>query len=239
MKKIVKENYVEMSEYITDKIIEQIVNKANCTICIAGGSTPGMIFELLPKSLKEKNIDYSNVTFVSLDEWVGLDINTKGSCVETLYSKLFVNLELRNDQIKFFNGTALDLESECTLMDDFLESVNGLDLIVLGVGLNGHLGFNEPGVDENSYSQVVKLDNVTKKVMSKYFYDELPIEMGITLGMQHIYNANKVYVIANGENKMDIIYKGLNDKISNSNPLTLLRNIGNVELVIDKKANKE
>ncbi len=239
MKKIVKNNYLEMSLYVTNKIIKKIIDNPQAVICIAGGETPTGIYSLLPQKLHELEVDYSKITFISLDEWVGLDKKIKGSCIETLYSKLYDNLELTENQIVFFDGTAQNLEEECRKMDKIITKLGGLDLIVLGIGLNGHIGFNEPGVDDKLRTHVVPLEKTTKKVMNKYFDTSLNLTHGITLGMQDIYQTGEIYIIANGENKKNIVDKFIHNSKSNKYPITLLKDLENVELVIDSAADEE
>lgn len=113
--------------------------------------------------------DFSRCRFVSLDEWIGLGREDVGSCLQTLSDELFQPLALRNEQIVFFDGQAADLQNECRRIDAVIAAHGGLDLVVLGVGMNGHIGFNEPGVNGEQNSHIEPLDEVTRTIAPKYF----------------------------------------------------------------------
>lgn len=236
MKVVIKENPQIVAETISQKIIESVKEKPTSLICIAGGDTPLLTIEALIKANQAGEVDFSKTRFVGLDEWVGLGRETKGSCIQTLYDTFFDRLEnVSSEQICFFDGQTADFEAECARVDAFIEACGGIDFILLGIGLNGHIGFNEPFVPVDVNCHVVELDNVTKRVMSKYFDTDLPLTHGISLGMQQILTAKEIYLVATGEKKAEIVQQVIEKEPTVSIPATLVKQ-AIATLVLDEKA---
>ncbi|MBF2629327.1 glucosamine-6-phosphate deaminase [Listeria seeligeri] len=236
MKVVIKENPQIVAETISQKIIESVKEKPTSLICIAGGDTPLLTIEALIKANQAGEVDFSKTRFVGLDEWVGLGRETKGSCIQTLYDAFFDRLEnVSSEQICFFDGQTADFEAECARVDAFIEACGGIDFILLGIGLNGHIGFNEPFVPVDVNCHVVELDNVTKRVMSKYFDTDLPLTHGISLGMQQILTAKEIYLVATGEKKAEIVQQVIEKEPTVSIPATLVKQ-AIATLVLDEKA---
>ncbi|WP_270997700.1 glucosamine-6-phosphate deaminase [Listeria seeligeri] len=236
MKVVIKENPQIVAETISQKIIEIVKEKPTSLICIAGGDTPLLTIEALIKANQAGEVDFSKTQFVGLDEWVGLGRETKGSCIQTLYDAFFDRLEnVSSEQICFFDGQTADFEAECARVDAFIEACGGIDFILLGIGLNGHIGFNEPFVPVDVNCHVVELDNVTKRVMSKYFDTDLPLTHGISLGMQQILTAKEIYLVATGEKKAEIVQQVIEKEPTVSIPATLVKQ-AIATLILDEKA---
>ncbi|WP_271001640.1 glucosamine-6-phosphate deaminase [Listeria seeligeri] len=236
MKVVIKENPQIVAETISQKIIEIVKEKPTSLICIAGGDTPLLTIEALIKANQAGEVDFSKTQFVGLDEWVGLGRETKGSCIQTLYDAFFDRLEnVSSDQICFFDGQTADFEAECARVDAIIEASGGIDFILLGIGLNGHIGFNEPFVPVDVNCHVVELDNVTKRVMSKYFDTDLPLTHGISLGMQQILTAKEIYLVATGEKKAEIVQQVIEKEPTVSIPATLVKQ-AIATLVLDEAA---
>lgn len=233
------ETYELMSKKSAEYIIDKINEKPNSLLCLAGGDTPLKTYEYLVEAYKNNEVDFTKCKFVGLDEWVGLSKETKGSCIEMLNKHLYSKLDLNDNQICYFNGLADDLENECKRVDKFIFDNDGIDLILLGVGMNGHLGFNEPNISPNLYCNIVNLDNVTTNVGLKYFDEEFELKQGITLGMKHILNSNIKIIIANGEKKADIIKKVIEDEKTREVPASLLVDEKSVSVFLDKGASSK
>jgi 6-phosphogluconolactonase/glucosamine-6-phosphate isomerase/deaminase len=135
-----------------------------------------------------------------------------------------------------FNALSDDLEDECRKMDAIIHEKGGIDLMVVGIGLNGHIGFNEPGVSNDLYSHVIELDDKTQSVGQKYFKEAVALKQGITLGLNHLMESETVILIANGFKKADIIQMTIQNKISNKIPATIIREHPNSFLMIDREA---
>lgn len=236
MKVVIKENPQVVAETVSKKIIELVNEKPSSLVCIAGGDTPLLTIEALVKANLAGEVDFSQTQFVGLDEWVGLGRETKGSCIRTLDDAFFDRLkDVTTEQICFFDGKRADLEAECTRVDTFINERGGIDFILLGIGLNGHIGFNEPFVPVDVNCHVVKLDDVTKRVMSKYFETSLPLTHGISLGMKQILTAKEIYLVATGEKKAAIVQQVVETKPTVAIPATLVKQTTSV-LVVDKLA---
>lgn len=215
-------SYEEMSREASKQIIKVMKENPTSLYCFAGGDTPVRTLELLVEAHKEKEIDLSKAFYIGLDEWVGLDENDQGSCLYYMNKNLFFPANIPKEQIHFFNAISVDLEKECLLADEFIDRHDGITLSLLGVGLNGHLGFNEPGTEFDSLSHVTNLDNITINVGKKYFEKEKKIKRGITLGIGQILESKYLILLANGKNKSKPISKLLDGKITREWPVTSL-----------------
>lgn len=233
MKINIYENYELMSKRVSEYIIDTVKKNPESLLCLAGGDTPLKTYEYLVESHNNKEVNFSKCKFVGLDEWVGLAKETKGSCVEMLNKHLYGKLELRENQVCFFDGLASDLENECKKVDQFIFDNNGIDLILLGLGMNGHLGFNEPNIDPDLYCTVVELDEVTTTVGEKYFNENIELKKGITIGMKHIFNSNIKIIMANGERKADIVKKVVENKKTREIPASLLIDEKSLDIFLD------
>ena len=236
MKVNVLENYENMSEAVAKYIIDYVNNKPESLLCLAGGDTPLLTYQFLVEAAEKGEVDFSKCKFVSLDEWVGLGEDIKGSCVETLYRTIYGKLPIVKDQVCFFNGLAESLEEECKRVDKFIFENNRVDIMLLGIGMNGHLGFNEPNVDTDLYCTVIPLDPVTKTVGAKYFDQEVSITSGITLGIKHIMESNSIILMANSLKKADIVKATVEGEISVKVPSSLVREVNNSQIFLDKEA---
>ncbi|WP_088810687.1 MULTISPECIES: glucosamine-6-phosphate deaminase [unclassified Listeria] len=222
---------------ISNQIESLLQEKPDALICIAGGDTPLKTMAELVRRNKNGQIDFSKAYFVGLDEWVGLGHETKGSCRQTLYDYFYDQLENINpDHICFFDGKAKNLAVECKRIDHFIDERGGIDFILLGIGMNGHIGFNEPGVPVDVNAHVVELDDVTKKVMSKYFDQDLPLTNGISLGMKQIKQAKEIIVAATGSKKAEIVELTMNSEPTANIPATLLKNATSTQFFVDQEA---
>ncbi|MBU3108096.1 glucosamine-6-phosphate deaminase [Clostridium gasigenes] len=236
MKINIYENYELMSKKASEYIIDTVNKKPQSLLCLAGGDTPLKTYEYLVEAYNNNKVNFSKCKFVGLDEWVGLSKEIKGSCFEMLNKHLYSKLNLKENQVCFFDGIATNLEDECKRVDKFIFDNNNIDLVLLGVGMNGHLGFNEPNIDPNLYCTVVNLQEVTTKVGVKYFNENIELKKGITIGMKHIFKSNKKIIIANGEKKADIIKKIVENKKTIQIPASLLIDEKSLSIFLDNCA---
>src|SRR5688572_8362039 len=164
-------------------------------LCMASGHTPGLTCDLLVKKLLDEQVDYSKITFLGLDEWVGLMPETEGSCHYFFQKKLFEPLRLLPSQYFLFNALTDNLNAECLKMDTLI-SEKGIDIMLVGIGMNGHIGFNEPGTPFNSLSHVASLDETTRMTGQKYFQRQTQLEKGISIGLGQVLSSKKVFLLA-------------------------------------------
>jgi glucosamine-6-phosphate deaminase len=233
---IVLKDYEEMSQKATERIIQAVNTKPDSLLCFPGGDTPKEIFRLLVQAVVNNRVDFSQSTFVGLDEWEGLGREDEGSCAHFLYNQFYIPAGIQQSQVHTFNAKADDLQVECEKMDAVIMKHGGLDLILLGIGVNGHLGFNEPGVSFDSFSHVSELDPVTNKVGQKYFKEQRVLSKGITLGIKHILNANIALLIANGMKKSDAVFEMIKGPVVNTMPASILQLHSNSHLFLDLEA---
>lgn len=236
MKTIIKKDYDAMCKAVADHIIAYIQKKPNSLIELPGGDTPLGIFAYLVKAAKEGIVDVSKCSFVSLDEWENLGYETKGSCKQTLFDYIYKLLPIHLDQqVCFFDGKA-DLQKECARVDQFILDHGNIDIAVLGIGMNGHIGFNEPGVNEHQYCTIVPLDKTTQTVSVKYFGEQLNIKHGITLGMEHFFHAKEVILIADSLRKAEVVKQVVEGPQTREVPASLMQRVDGCTIYMDEGA---
>jgi len=230
-------DYEALSFATCEAIIDIIKDKPDAVLCLATGQSPILTYELLVEKIISNKIDISQITFIGLDEWVGIPPEMEGSCQHFLQTRLFKPLNISSSQIFLFNALAGDPEKECKRMNDAIAAKGGIDFMLVGVGLNGHIGFNEPGVAINNHAHVIELDETTKAVGQKKYFDKpVTIGKGITLGLQNFLEARFAIMIANGTKKAEIIKKAIEAPINTNVPATIMRMHKNSLLMIDEEA---
>ena len=226
----------QLSAAAADIILSLLKENPTAVLCLATGDTPKLAYELVVKKAAAENVDFSQCYFVALDEWVGIEPTNEGSCRDFLQRTLFTPLKISEAQIHFFDGLSTDLESECRKMDEVIAAKNGIDLMLVGVGMNGHIGFNEPGVSTNLMAHVIELDEITTSVGQKYFQQNTKLSHGITLGLIHILQSRKLILMANGSKKSAVIKKVVQDPVGTAVPASYIREHANGIVMVDKEA---
>jgi len=195
------ENEQMVAKEIAKEMLEGLTVSAP-VFCLASGKTPSKGYDLFAQSVAEKSI-LKKLKIVSLDEWAGIKQSNVGSCYQMLNQDLFKKIVLGSEQIIFFDGTASNLKTECQRIDDFIKK-NPITFSLMGVGINGHIGLNEPGFPVLDHSSVVELSETTKTVAQKYFDEETILTQGITLGIAQIIDSKRVIVVITGAHKAEI-----------------------------------
>jgi glucosamine-6-phosphate isomerase len=229
-------DYESLSRATADLIGDYIRKKTSSFICIASGHTPIGVFQQLILDVQSGKLDISQCTFLSLDEWVGIDPNNSGSCLSMLRKDFFNPLHIPDKQIIFFDVLAHDLETECTRVNKAIESNGGLDIMLVGVGTNGHIGMNEPGTSFSSYAHVGDLADETKTVGQKYFATQTELSQGLTLGLRHLQESKMPIIMANGEKKAAIMLRALTEKPNDQLPATIVQLIPQSFVMLDQAA---
>ncbi len=225
-----------LSENASDEIIRLVQNKPTAVLCLASGDTPRLSYQLLVEKAIAARIDFRAITVIGLDEWVGIPPGNEGSCHYFLDNLLLKHLNFSSSNIHLFDGMSGNLTGECEKMDQLLKEKAGVDLMLVGVGMNGHIGFNEPGISFNSYSHLVELDNITASVGQKYFNEATTLKHGITLGLKHLLEARRVLMLANGFKKATVIKKALEEEVNDQMPASIIRTHPNSEVMLDEEA---
>lgn len=229
-------DYATLSRAAADLIVEYINSKRDSIICLASGHTPRGVFECLVNDVKSNRLDISECIFVSLDEWIGVAASQKGSCREMMDVDFFNPLQIPSSQIKFFNGLTDDLELQVRNMNAFIESHGGLDIMLVGIGTNGHIAMNEPGTSFNIGAHISTLAEETKNVGQKYFPGSTILDKGITLGLKHFREAKLPILMANGEKKTAIVKQTLSSRAMESLPSSIVHLIPQGYIMVDDLA---
>ena len=216
--------YEELSTRAAAIICGQVVMKPNCILGLATGSSPVGAYKKIAEKNKLGEVDFSNVKSVNLDEYVGLNGDHEQSYRYFMNNNLFkyINIDINNTYVP--NGCATDVEAECKGYDALIEKLGGIDLQLLGIGYDGHIGFNEPDTYFEKATHKVTLDESTIEANSRFFAsrDDVPTQ-AITMGMGGIMSAKKVLLIANGKGKRDIVEKAFFGPITPSVPASILQ----------------
>jgi glucosamine-6-phosphate isomerase len=229
-------DYEDMSRQVAEFITDFVFRKPDAVLSFPAGETPVGAFKRLIEFAQDGRVDFSKCTFIGLDEWVGMNRHDDGSCKGFMYDKLFEPLSIPESNILFFDARAQDLEKECARMDCLIAGKGGIDLMYVGLGMNGHIGLNEPGVDMDTYSHVVELDTVTQTVGQKYFSSQTKLEKGITLGMKHLLEAETALLAVSGAKKAAIVKEVARGEVSNRVPGSILQKHANGYLYLDRDA---
>lgn len=239
MHTVICENYREMSRKAAEIAAGAIPVDRESLISFPGGETPLGMFDCFVQMVNSGAVNISRTRYVSLDEWVGLGPEDTGSCARFNRVNLLEKIQTPFLDYHIINGKAPDINEECRLLDSYISRRGPLDLSVLGIGLNGHLGFNEDGVDFDLDAHVIPLSKTTREIMGKYFDQDRDLRYGITQGLRQIMAAKKIMLIANGAHKAAILRKALSGPVSNSVPASILLRHADCTVVCDKAAAAE
>jgi len=230
-------DYKSMSRATADLITAYVQKKKNSLICLASGHSPLGVFECLAEDVRSKKLNLDHCIFVSLDEWIGIPSTQKGSCREMMDSDFFGPLNIKKNQIRFFDGMASDLNAEVDAINKLIAAHGRLDIMLVGIGMNGHIAMNEPETSFDSIAHISALAEETKTVGQKYFASATQLSRGITLGLKHFREAKLPILVANGEKKASIIRKALSSPPSESLPASVVQLIDNGIVMLDQAAN--
>ncbi len=237
MKILVCENYDKLSEKAAQIIMSQITLKSNSILGLATGSTPIGMYKKLVEMYENKMIDFSDVKTFNLDEYQNLPISNDQSYHYFMDDNLFNYINVKRENIHIPNGMANDIENECIEYDNLIKEAGGIDIQVLGIGNNAHIGFNEPTVSFEKKTYVVELEESTKIANARFFnsLDEVPSK-AITMGIGSIFESKKIMLLATGENKAKAIYDTIYGKVTPEVPASILQFHDDIIVILDKKA---
>ena len=237
MKVIVTPDYDALSREGARKILEAVKNKPNSVLGLATGSTPIGLYQYLVQYAKEEKVDFSQVVTFNLDEYIGLAPDHPQSYRYFMDHYLFNHINIQYENTHVPNGMAKNIEAECERYDELIKKHGGIDIQVLGVGGNGHIGFNEPNTSLTVGTHVTKLTEETIQANSRFFNTirEVPTE-AITMGIGDIMKAKEVILLASGDTKSEIVSKMLEEKINTHVPVSLLQAHPQVTAIVDQLA---
>lgn len=233
---VVVNNFDRMSEEVAKIIRGQIVSKPDSVLGLATGSSPLQVYSLLGE-YHARGLDFSQLTTFNLDEYVGLAPNHNQSYRYYMQENLFSKVNV--DKAKTFipNGVAEDLEEECVRYEALIKQAGGIDLQILGIGTNAHIGFNEPGTEFDTITQVVDLAPSTIADNSRFFEssDDVPTK-AISMGIKSIMKAKNIVLMANGGSKADAIAAAVKGPVTTAVPASVLQLHPSVTFVVDQAA---
>jgi glucosamine-6-phosphate deaminase len=236
MKIVITENYDEMSKKGANEVAQVIKDNPAAVLGLATGSTPIGMYTELANMVKRGEISFSKVHTVNLDEYAGLGEESDQSYVYFMRHNLFDKVDLPAGAYHLPNGKAADYEAECVNYTVLLQSMPQ-DIQVLGLGSNGHIGFNEPNTPFTSHTHVVALTENTIKDNSRLFarMEDVP-HYALTMGIADIMQAKKILLLASGENKAKAVFAALKGEVSEACPASILQRHRDVVVVLDKEA---
>ena len=218
-------------------IADTVNSKKDAVLGLATGSSPLDMYAELVRMYRDGSVSFESVKSVNLDEYVGLSAENDQSYAYFMRANLFDSIDIKQENTNIPNGLAEDYDAECKRYDSLIESLGGIDLQVLGIGLNGHIGFNEPSDNFSEGTMLVHLAESTIKANSRFFNDvsEVPT-MAFSMGIGQIMSAEKIILLVNGEQKADILEKALFGKITPEVPASILQTAADVEVFADEQA---
>ena len=233
MRFIVCEDYDELSKKAAEFVSAQIMLKPNCNLGLTTGSTPIGMY----KNLVDMNLDFSEVTTFNLDEYYPILRSNPQSYHYFMTEHLYKWVNLKKDHIFIPNGETKDPAQECIDYEKAIAEHGGLDLQILGIGQNGHIGFNEPSATLNSYTHITDLTQNTIEANSRFFnsIDEVPTK-ALTMGIATIMRANRILLLASGKEKARVVQALKGNMIDPEIPATILAAHNNVTVIADKAA---
>jgi glucosamine-6-phosphate deaminase len=239
MRIIITDNYEEMSKKAAAIVRNQIILKPDCVLGLATGDTPIGMYKELIKMHENKEVDFADVTTFNLDEYCKLNRENIQSYYYYMNHNFFKHINVKKENTYIPNGAAKDIDEECRNYERQIKNKGGIDLQVLGIGANGHIGFNEPNINFEAETHLVKLDKMTIEANSRFFSskDEVPTT-AISVGIETIMKSRMLVLLANGEIKADAIYKTVKGKICPELPASIIQLHPNATMIIEKNAAK-
>ena len=224
----------EIAKMAAQRYVQLINNKPNAIIGGATGSTPIPLYKELAKQCKAGNVSFKNVKSFNLDEYVGLDGNHNQSYRYFMNNQLFKHIDI--DIENTFVPSGIDTKNP-SKYDCMINAAGGVDLQLLGIGVDGHIGFNEPGTKFDSLTHVVKLDQSTREVNSRFFNSvkEVPTH-AVTMGIKTVMNARSIILIATGKAKAKIVKEFVEGPVTTKCPASILQLHPFVEVYLDEEA---
>ena len=237
MEVIIVKDYEALSKRAATLVQGQLTWKPESVLGLATGSTPLGMYDQLVKMYKNDEIDFKKTSTFNLDEYIGLDKDCSQSYYNFMRDNFFDHVNIPLDQTFIPDGQADDLQEECINYENKIKEYGGIDLQILGIGHNGHIGFNEPNIEFEARTHVVTLDKKTIEANKRFFKspDEVP-KKAISMGIKTIMKSRKILLMASGESKADIVSKLVKDDISPNIPASILHLHEHVVVLIDQEA---
>lgn len=238
MKVVKLTNAYDISVEVAKIITEQINAKPDSVLGFATGSSPVETYKRIIEKYEKGEVSLKDITTFNLDEYCGLQQDNVNSYFYFMKDNLFGKTDVDFGKVNFLSGTSGDIEAECKAYQNAIEKAGGIDIQILGIGTNGHIGFNEPSDSFTDGPFKVQLTQSTIDSNIKYFEDGNMPTHALTMGIGDIMRAKKIVLIATGEAKADAIFKTVKGEVSPSCPASVLQNHPDATIFIDEEAAK-
>ena len=235
MEIIVRDNPSLLADVVAQEAADFINAHPDSLVCLAAGDTPLEAYKRMIDLQKAGKVDLSSVYYVGLDEWVGLGRETRGSCLQVMFDGYYDPAGIPADHIVAWNGLCGDVDAEIARIEAWIRERGGIAFTILGIGMNGHIGFNEPGIGLPEGAIRVELDETTRRVSVKYFDRPLPVEQGVGVGAGELKKAEKVILMATGARKAEIVERATRSA-DPSVPVSMILDHPNLQLMLDREA---
>ncbi|MFD1609370.1 glucosamine-6-phosphate deaminase [Oceanobacillus luteolus] len=237
MKFIKVKDFKEMSMKAAEMIADRVKESEKPVLGLATGSTPEGLYKILVEKYKQGEIDFSNTVTFNLDEYIGLPDDDPQSYHYFMNENLFKHINIPAENTHVPSGIAEDVQQECRDYESLIQSTGKIDLQILGIGKNGHIGFNEPGTAFDIRTHIVDLDETTIQANARFFdsIDDVPTK-AITMGIGTILESKEILMIISGEGKQEAVTKLLQGEISEDFPASALHKHPNTTVIIDEAA---
>lgn len=237
MQVIIKNNYQEVSEAAAEILLDTVKSKTSAVLGLPTGSSPIGMYKIAVEEYKNNKVSFENVKTFNLDEYMGLDRSNDQSYYYFMNENFYSHVNLKPENINIPDGMAKDINQESIRYENKLKAEGPMDVMFLGIGNNGHIGFNEPGEYFEPFTHEVKLTQDTIEANARFFekIEDVPTK-AVTMGVKTISSAKKIVLIATGAAKADAIAKTVNGKITPQVPASILQMHDDVTIIIDKEA---
>ncbi|MEC1751155.1 glucosamine-6-phosphate deaminase [Bacillus mojavensis] len=239
MKIIVADHYEDLCKLSAVIIKECVQAKKDAVLGLATGSTPVGLYKQLISDYQAGEIDFSKVITFNLDEYAGLSPSHPQSYNKFMHEHLFQHINVQPDHIHIPQGDNPQLEAECKVYEELIRQAGGIDVQILGIGSNGHIGFNEPGSDFEERTRIVRLSESTIQANARFFSGDpvLVPRLAVSMGIKTIMEFSKhIVLLANGEEKADAIQKMAEGPVTPEIPASILQQHNHVTVIADPKA---
>lgn len=237
MEIFVEKDYEGMSLRAAQMVAIEIKRKRQIVLGLASGNTPLGLYKYWIRMVQQGNLSFKGVTSFNLDEYLGLAPQHPQSYWTYMQENLFCQIDIEPEHVHIPHGDVEDVAAHCLAYEQLIRQVGGIDIQILGIGQNGHIGFNEPGGRFGNSTHLVELTEGTRQVNSRYFLqgEDVPTH-AITMGLKSIMNAKQIVLLAAGENKSDAVYKAIMEEVSSELPASVLQLHPNCVFILDEEA---
>lgn len=238
MKVVLLDNAFEISKSVSSIIIEKVKEKPNAVLGFATGASPVETYKRMIEAFQKGEVSFKDITTFNLDEYCGLSREDKNSYYYFMKENLFSKTDVDFEKVNFLSGSEENSCEQCRAYREKIAEVGGIDIQLLGVGTNGHIGFNEPSDSFSDGPFKVKLTQSTIDSNKKYFTDREMPGYAFTMGIGDIMNAKKILLIATGESKANAVFKMVKGEVTPQCPASILQTHPDATIFVDKESAK-